>query len=99
MDCDLTGSARNRRLRLAAGHHGMNKVQRGPATQMVPLNRCRREFFSSPIARVICMPRGLKTPRLTLRGQACSREQLTLIRFFEELRGRGYRGGYDAVRG
>jgi transposase len=27
-----------------------------------------------------------------------AREQLTLIRIFEELRGRGYKGGYDAVR-
>jgi len=27
-----------------------------------------------------------------------AREQLTLIRMFEELRGRGYAGGYDAVR-
>jgi transposase len=27
-----------------------------------------------------------------------AREQLTLIRIFEELRGRGYPGGYDAVR-
>src|SRR5712672_4104509 len=27
-----------------------------------------------------------------------AREQLTLIRIFEELRGRGYVGGYDAVR-
>ncbi len=27
-----------------------------------------------------------------------SRERLTLIRLFEELRGRGYAGGYDAVR-
>jgi hypothetical protein len=26
------------------------------------------------------------------------REQLTLIRVFEELRGRGYDGGYDALR-
>jgi hypothetical protein len=26
-----------------------------------------------------------------------AREQLTLIRIFEELRGRGYDGGYDAV--
>jgi hypothetical protein len=25
-------------------------------------------------------------------------ERLTLIRIFEELRGRGYEGGYDAVR-
>src|SRR5262245_24113918 len=27
-----------------------------------------------------------------------AREQLTLIRIFEDLRGRGYEGGYDAVR-
>jgi transposase len=27
-----------------------------------------------------------------------AREQLTLIRIFEELRGRGYDGGYDALR-
>jgi hypothetical protein len=27
-----------------------------------------------------------------------AREQLTLIRIFEELRGRGHDGGYDAVR-
>src|SRR6201996_6826649 len=27
-----------------------------------------------------------------------AREQLTLIRIYEELRGRGYDGGYDAVR-
>ena len=27
-----------------------------------------------------------------------AREQLTLIRIFEELRGRGYGSGYDAVR-
>lgn len=27
-----------------------------------------------------------------------AREQLTLIRLFEDLRGRGYDGGYDAVR-
>jgi hypothetical protein len=28
-----------------------------------------------------------------------SRERLTLIRIFEALRGLGYEGGYDAVRG
>src|ERR687887_385926 len=27
-----------------------------------------------------------------------AREQLTLIRIFEDLRGRGYEGGYDALR-
>src|ERR1700750_3204674 len=35
-----------------------------------------------------------------LEGNAAkpAREQLTLIRIFEEVRGRGYDGGYDAVR-
>ena len=35
-----------------------------------------------------------------LRGNAekAEREQLTLIRIFEKLRGRGYEGGHDAVR-
>jgi transposase len=35
---------------------------------------------------------------LTSNAAKSSREQLTLIRIFEELRGRGYDGGYDAVR-
>src|SRR5580692_6629205 len=35
---------------------------------------------------------------LTANGATPSRERLTLIRIFEELRGRGYLGGYDAVR-
>jgi len=35
---------------------------------------------------------------LTSNGTKAAREQLTLIRIFEELRGRGYAGGYDAVR-
>ena len=35
---------------------------------------------------------------LTSNAAKPSREQLTLIRVFEELRGRGYEGGYDAVR-
>ncbi len=37
--------------------------------------------------------------RLLLGNQAkAARERLTLIRVFEELRGRGYEGGYGAVR-
>ena len=37
--------------------------------------------------------------RLLLANEAkAARERLTLIRLFEELRGRGYDGGYDAVR-
>ena len=35
---------------------------------------------------------------LTANTAKASRERLTLIRVFEELRGRGYEGGYDAVR-
>ena len=35
---------------------------------------------------------------LTRNAAKAAREQLTLIRVFEELRGRGYDGGYDAVR-
>jgi transposase len=35
---------------------------------------------------------------LTVNAAKPAREQLTLIRIFEELRGRGYDGGYDAVR-
>ena len=37
--------------------------------------------------------------QLLLANEAkAARERLTLIRLFEELRGRGYDGGYDAVR-
>jgi transposase len=35
---------------------------------------------------------------LTLNASRPARERLTLIRIFEELRDRGYQGGYDAVR-
>jgi transposase len=35
---------------------------------------------------------------LATNATKAAREQLTLIRIFEELRGRGYDGGYDAVR-
>ena len=35
---------------------------------------------------------------LSANAAKSAREQLTLIRIFEELRGRGYDGGYDAVR-
>jgi transposase len=35
---------------------------------------------------------------LSANAAKSSREQLTLIRIFETLRGRGYEGGYDAVR-
>jgi transposase len=35
---------------------------------------------------------------LTANAAKPSRERLTLIRIFEDLRGRGYAGGYDAVR-
>ena len=35
---------------------------------------------------------------LTVNASRPARERLTLIRIFEELRDRGYQGGYDAVR-
>ena len=35
---------------------------------------------------------------LAVNAARSSRERLTLIRVFEELRGLGYEGGYDAVR-
>ena len=35
---------------------------------------------------------------LAVNAARASRERLTLIRIFEELRGLGYEGGYDAVR-
>src|SRR5258708_22725262 len=35
---------------------------------------------------------------LTENGEKSARERLTLMRLFEELRGFGYEGGYDAVR-
>lgn len=35
---------------------------------------------------------------LTSNEEKSARERLTLIRIYEELRGRGYEGGYDAVR-
>jgi transposase len=35
---------------------------------------------------------------LAANAKKAAREQLTLIRIYEELRGRGYSGGYDAVR-
>ena len=42
---------------------------------------------------------GRRTGRIAGGNAAkAAREQLTLIRIFEELRGRGYDGGYDAVR-
>ena len=35
---------------------------------------------------------------LSVNADKAARERLTLIRIFEELRGRGYEGSYDAVR-
>lgn len=35
---------------------------------------------------------------LSANADTAARERLTLIRIFEELRGRGYGGSYDAIR-
>ena len=42
--------------------------------------------------------RASRRARHVTNAARASRERLTLIRIFEELRGLGYAGGYDAVR-
>src|SRR6266851_528746 len=56
--------------------------------------RIRREHFIKG-KTIKEIARDLKVSGNTAKA---AREQLTLIRIFEELRGRGYDGGYDAVR-
>jgi transposase len=69
----------------------VRKVLRSEATEF------RYERDEQPLPRIGPWQEELDQ---LLRGNEAkpSRERLTLIRIFEELRGRGYEGGYDAVR-
>ena len=69
----------------------VRKVIRSKATEF------RYEREAQPLPKVGPWRDKLDQLLLANEGKA-SRERLTLIRLFEELRGRGYDGGYDAVR-
>ena len=69
----------------------VRKVIRSEATEF------RYEREAQPLPKI--GPWSDKLDQLLLANEAkASRERLTLIRLFEELRGCGYGGGYDAVR-
>jgi transposase len=55
------------------------------------------ERTNQPLPRIGPWQSQLEQFQVSNAGKA-SRERLTLIRIFEELRGLGYEGGYDAVR-
>jgi hypothetical protein len=67
------------------------KVIRSEATEF------RYEREAQPLPKIGPWRDQLDQLLLTNEAKA-SRERLTLIRLFEELRGQGYDGGYDAVR-
>src|SRR5258705_13394951 len=69
----------------------VRKVIRSEATEF------RYEREAQPLPKIGPWTDQLDELLLANEGKA-AREQLTLIRIFEELRGRGYGGGYDAVR-
>src|SRR6202789_1049486 len=69
----------------------VRKVIRSEATEF------RYERESQPLPKIGPWTDQLDELLLANEGKA-ARERLTLIRLFEELRGRGYGGGYDAVR-
>ena len=69
----------------------VRKVLRSEATEF----RCERETQPQPRLGPWCDTLDVL---LSTNGAKPGRERLTLIRLFEELRGRGYEGGYDAVR-
>src|SRR5258708_5435217 len=69
----------------------VRKVIRSDATE----HRYERE--AQPLPKIGPWSDQLDELMLANEGKA-ARERLTLIRLFEELRGRGYGGGYDAVR-
>ena len=67
----------------------VRKVIRSKATEF------RYEREAQPFPKIGPWSDKLDQLLLSNEGKA-SRERLTLIRLFEELRGRGYAGGYDA---
>ena len=69
----------------------MRKVLRSGATEF------HYEREGQPLPKIGPWRRALDRLLLANEGKA-ARERLTLIRMFEELRGLGYEGGYDAVR-
>ncbi len=69
----------------------VRKVIRSQATEF------RYERGHQPLPRIDPWRKQLDELLLTNEGKP-RRERLTLIRIFEELRGLGYSGGYDAVR-
>src|ERR1700687_4061508 len=69
----------------------VRKVIRSEATEF------RYEREAQPLPKVGPWIDQIDELLLSNEGKA-ARERLTLIRLFEELRGRGYDGGYDAVR-
>jgi transposase len=69
----------------------VRKVLRSEATEF------HYERDEQPLPRIGPWQEALDGMLAANEGKA-ARERLTLIRIFEELRGRGYEGGYDAVR-
>ena len=69
----------------------VRKVIRSETTEF------RYEREAQPLPKIGPWREKLDQLLLTNEGKA-ARERLTLIRLFEELRGLGYGGGYDAVR-
>ena len=69
----------------------VRKVLRSEATEF------RYERDEQPLPRIGPWQEALDQ-LLTANEAKAHRERLTLIRIFEDLRGRGYEGGYDAVR-
>src|SRR3981081_3933514 len=76
---------------LRVSRKGVRKVIRSEATEF------HYERDAQPLPKIGPWSDQLNELLLANEGKA-ARERLTLIRLFEELRGRGYDGGYDAVR-
>src|SRR5215470_13262565 len=76
---------------LSVSRKVVRKVIRSEATEF------RYEREAQPLPKIGPWRDKLDQLLLANEGKA-SRERLTLIRLFEELRGLGYDGGYDAVR-